>query len=57
MLSLILLIGATAYGNSSGQSEGGQDTIEQIKGSSGKDSTADLDGQPAVEESGGGELE
>ena len=54
MLSLVLLIGATACGNSSGQSEGGQDTLGQIESSSGKDITADLDGQPVAEESGVG---
>ncbi|MBD5535983.1 MAG: hypothetical protein HDQ99_10065 [Lachnospiraceae bacterium] len=54
MLSLILLIGATACGNSSGQSEGGQDTIGQIEGSSGKDSIVDLASQPVAEEPGVG---
>ncbi|MBD5511516.1 MAG: hypothetical protein HDR08_09740 [Lachnospiraceae bacterium] len=38
MLSLVLLIGVTACGNNSGQSESRQDTIGQIEGSSGKDS-------------------
>ena len=54
MLSLVLLIGTTACGNSSGQSESVRDTVGQIEGSSGKDITADLDGQPMAEESGVG---
>ena len=45
-LSVVLLIGATACGNNSGQSEGGQGIIGQIEGSSGKDSAADLDSEP-----------
>ena len=52
MLSFVLLIGATACGNNSGQSEGGQDTIGQIESSSGKDSIADLDSEPVAEEPG-----
>ncbi len=50
MLSLILLIGATACGNSSGQSEGGQDTIGQIEDHSAGDSTVDSAGEPVVAE-------
>ena len=50
MLFLVLLIGATACGKNSGQSESGQDTIGQIEGNSGEDSTADLASAPVAEE-------
>lgn len=45
MLSLVLVIGATAC-----RSNSGQDTIGQIEGNSGEDSTADLSGEPVAEE-------
>ena len=50
MLSFVLLIGTTACGNNSKQSESSQDTIRQIEGNSGEDSTADSASKPAAEE-------
>lgn len=49
MLLLVLVIGATACGNNSRQSEG-----EQIEGGSGTDSTADFASEPVAEELGVG---
>ena len=50
MLSLVLLIGTTACGNSNGQSESVRDTIEQIEDNSGEKSNADLVSEPVTEE-------
>ena len=50
MLSLVLLIGVTACGNNSSQSENGQDTIGKIEGNSREDSTANLVSEPVTEE-------
>ncbi len=52
MLSLVLLIGATACGNNSRQSENGQDTIGKTEGNSKEDSTVDLASEPVAEEAG-----
>ena len=52
MLSLVLLIGATACGNNSRQSENEQDTIGKTEGNSREDSTANLAGEPVAEEAG-----
>ena len=49
-LSLILLIGAPACGNNSGQSESRQDTIGQIEDHFAEDSTVDSASEPVVEE-------
>ena len=50
MLAFVLVIGVTACGNNSGQSESGQGTIEKIEDHSVEDSTVNSASEPVVEE-------